>query len=374
MKGIIKEGGVNSAVRDLLARGMEAGLWDAAMVPARVPAGDSYAWLLCRTPAVLEETTPLPPVMAVSGARALYKLARHGISGRVAVVLRPCEVRAAVELFKREQLPLDDIFVISLDCPGAVPLKDYVDDPGTGEETFNKVASWEEESTRAVCRTCDHFSMTTADIHIGTLGVKGGNVLVVPAGSKGETAVEKTTDGDGVSVDEWENEVKKRTENRKKSKEKANAALRDEATGPERLAATLGQCISCYGCRSVCPICICRQCYFESEAMEVPAANTFTRAVRKGAARLPKDTFLFHLGRMAHMSLSCVSCGACEDACPAHIPVAQLFSLVGENTQRRFDYEAGRDRTEPLPMTYYEKDELDDVTEPYVEVYQEVSK
>ncbi len=368
MKGITYQSDdAGSAARELLARGMEAGLWDAVLVPARVPAGDSYAWLLLRDAATLEGTTPLPPVMSVSGARALYKLARHGTVGRVAAVLRPCEVRAAVELYKREQLPLDDIILISMDCPGAVPLKDYVENAEEGEELFGKMLAGEEEPGREICRSCDHFSHTAADVHLGTLGVPAGNVVVVPTSAAGEAAAEALGLGEAGPVDEWEAEVEKRTASRRRAREEARRALREEAAGPEQLAATLARCIGCHACRSVCPVCFCRQCYFDSEALKVPAANTLARAQRKGAARLPADTFLFHLGRMAHMSLSCVSCGACEDACPAHVPVAQLFDLVAGNTQAVFDYEAGRDRVEPVPTTYYEEDELAGILAPYVE-------
>ncbi|MGD8717449.1 MAG: 4Fe-4S dicluster domain-containing protein [Candidatus Zixiibacteriota bacterium] len=368
MKGITyASADPGSAARDLLARGLEAGLWDAVLVPAKVPAGDSYAWLLLRDAGVLENTTPLPPVMSVSGARALYKLARHGTSGKVAAVLRPCEVRAAVELYKRDQLPLDDIVLISMDCPGAVPLKDYVVNPESGEDSFKKLLPGEEEPARSICRTCDHFSHTAADLHVGTLGVPEGSVVIVPATAAGEAAAEALSLGEAGPVEEWEAEVKKRTAKRRAAKEEAHVKLRGEAGGAEGLAATLVSCIGCHACRSVCPICFCRQCYFDSDAMKVPAANTLARAQRKGAARLPTDTFLFHLGRMAHMSLSCVSCGACEDACPAHVPVAELFGLVAANTQATFDYEAGRDRAEAVPTTYYQVDELNAVMAPYAE-------
>jgi formate dehydrogenase subunit beta len=368
MKGVLyKSNDVNGAARELLARGMEAGLWDAVLVPARVPAGDAYAWLLLRDAAALEGTTPLPPVMSVSGARALFKLARHGTAGRMAAVLRPCEVRAAVELYKRDQLPLDDILLISMDCPGAVPLKDYVENPEAGEGLFGKLLSWEEETGREICRSCEHFSLTASDLHLGTLGVPAGNVMVVPATAAGEAAAEALELGAAGAVDEWEAEVAKLTASRRQAKEEAHRALREDAAGPEQLAATLARCIGCHACRSVCPICICRQCYFDSEALKVPAGNILARAERKGAARLPADTFLFHLGRMAHMSLSCVSCGACEDACPARVPVARLFGLVAANTQAVFDYEAGRGRMEPVPTTYYREEELEGVQAPYVE-------
>jgi formate dehydrogenase subunit beta len=64
---------------------------------------------------------------------------------------------------------------------------------------------------------------------------------------------------------------------------------------------------------------------------------------------------------MLHMSLSCVSCGACEDACPTAIPVAQVFSLVGGQNQEEFGYVPGRSREEPPPLRVYEEEEFEEV-------------
>jgi len=61
------------------------------------------------------------------------------------------------------------------------------------------------------------------------------------------------------------------------------------------------------------------------------------------------------------MSVSCVSCGSCEDACPMSIPVAQIFSMTADETQGIFDYVAGRNIDEPIPLKTYEEDELHEV-------------
>ncbi len=91
-----------------------------------------------------------------------------------------------------------------------------------------------------------------------------------------------------------------------------------------------------------------------------PASVHLDRSVSAGAARLVSDTLLFHIGRMAHMSLSCVSCGMCEDACPADIPVGRLVSMVGRETAALFDYRAGEDPDEPLPLSTFLTEELHD--------------
>ena len=93
------------------------------------------------------------------------------------------------------------------------------------------------------------------------------------------------------------------------------------------------------------------------------------RAQRKSGLKLPPDVLLFHLGRMSHMSVSCVSCGACEDACPADVPVSMLFALAGRDTQAVFDYEPGRRLDEAIPHTVFKFEELKDFETPYTKEY-----
>ena len=64
---------------------------------------------------------------------------------------------------------------------------------------------------------------------------------------------------------------------------------------------------------------------------------------------------------MNHMSTSCVACGMCQDACPNDVPVAQIFKMVGYETQKRFDYVAGRSLEEPVPLTQFREDELHEI-------------
>jgi formate dehydrogenase subunit beta len=105
--------------------------------------------------------------------------------------------------------------------------------------------------------------------------------------------------------------------------------------------------------------------------LKLPPDNYLARATAKGAIRFAPDTLLFHLGRASHMALSCVSCGACEDACPMDIPVGQVFSLLADRAQEALGYVAGRSVDDPLPLVAYEMEELHGVEQPYVEIYRE---
>jgi ferredoxin len=94
------------------------------------------------------------------------------------------------------------------------------------------------------------------------------------------------------------------------------------------------RCLKCFGCRNVCPVCDCRECSMEIEALvpqrELPATKSFlmTRAV--------------------HMVDRCVYCGLCEEACPAGIPLKSLYRLVARTMGR----EAG-DPRDVIPSDFF---------------------
>ena len=163
------------------------------------------------------------------------------------------------------------------------------------------------------------------------------------------------------SMDNWEKKAKEIIEVRKKKKKEVQERLKSKVMGIDNLLDVFSDCINCHNCRSACPICYCRQCYFESEKMKLPSDDYLMRAESKGALRFLPDTLLFHLGRMTHMSLSCVGCGACEDACPMSIEVAQIFSFVGERSQGLFSYIPGKNAEEPLSLRIYKEDEFHEV-------------
>ena len=202
---------------------------------------------------------------------------------------------------------------------------------------------------------------------MGTIGMKAGSILLIPRSPKGEDVLNKM----GLSLEEdisaWEASVNKLTGERKEKRNQSNESLKSDIDGIDRLVETFSACINCHNCMRVCPICYCRQCHFDSDKMKFSFDDYLARAKARGGLAVPTDTLLFHIGRMLHMSLSCVSCGACEDACPTDIPVAQVFSLIGNKNHEEFDYVPGRSLDESLPLRKYEEDEFEEVEQSYVE-------
>jgi formate dehydrogenase subunit beta len=357
------EGGVRERVLAFIKKAISQGCFDAVLIPVRAPGTDSFSYSLVRDEALLENAYPLPPVMSVQGARAIASLTGHGKGKKkIAAVVRPCEARATAELFKLGQVDLDNLFLISLDCPGALPLSEWAEDPQKVEAAFAEILKGKaSDGLRPVCRICDRFSATGAeDLHIGTVGTEKG-VLLIPNSTKGEAIIDCLGLKPEADISAWEAAVNSLTEKREEQRRKFMEEFKTNATGLDNLLDTFSQCINCHNCMRVCPICYCRQCFFDSDNMKFAFEDYLSRAEVAGGLRLPPETLLFHIGRMLHMSLSCVSCGACEDACPTAIPVAQVFSLVGNKNQEEFDYVPGRSREEPLPLRVYEEEEFEEV-------------
>jgi formate dehydrogenase subunit beta len=356
--------GCNAAVIEFLRKGITHQLFESVIVPVEVPSGNSFAWVLVRDDALFENADILPPVMTVQGGKALSSLTKHGSTGmKIAAVMRPCEIRAAIELAKLKQIDLENVLLISMDCPGALPIQDYVSNPKKGKEVFSKaIKAGDIEPMRSVCRTCIHFSITAPDLHIATKGLPDDEILIIPVSVKGE----KVLEGIGLTCDreivDWNSEIEMLTSERKAVKSEAIAEIKERTSGMLNLAEVLSKCISCHNCMAVCPVCYCRRCYFESDATELSSEQYLDRAAQKGSIRLSQDVLHFHLGRMSHMTMSCVSCGSCEDACPVDIPVAQLFSAVAEDSQALFEYTPGMSLDDALPLRIFNKDkELCDI-------------
>ena len=376
--------GIRNRVLSFLGLALDEKAVDAVLVPLKAPGTDAYAWVLLNDKALLEHANPLPPVLTVSGGQVLSDISKHGTANlTIAALMRPCEIRAAVELFKLKQIDLERIILIGIDCPGAVPLTDYMTSPRKHEEDFNKIFdNWaDSEILRPVCRVCHRFSHdtlgledspdaaaeagpVTSDVHFGWLGGQDGEIQVLAATEKGTQLLDRMKRQPQTQLDGWRSRVQEIAEQRMKLRQEFNKDWMNRLEGPDHFSSVFDACINCHNCMRVCPICYCQQCYFDSQNLRLNPEEYMNRAEKRGALRFPLDTLQFHLGRMSHMVLSCVSCGACEDACPMNIPVAQIFSMVGDQTQQDFDYLPGRSREEPLPLQSFEKDEFCEVESP----------
>ena len=202
----------------------------------------------------------------------------------------------------------------------------------------------------------------TADLTIGLVGVDLDKGLLLRANTEeGEQILEKLS-----LTGETDNEMAKKREAAvsqllaviNKKRQKFFDQTKTEVGGLENLSAVFAPCIKCHNCKTVCPVCYCRECFFDSPTFDLEADRYLGLAEKRGAIRMPVDTLFFHLTRMTHMGASCVGCGCCEEACPNGIPLLKIFQLTGDSVQKLFDYIPGRSLEDELPPAAFREDEL----------------
>ena len=91
-----------------------------------IPAGTNVVQALVTNPAYLDKADVFAPVMPVNSARLVQALTRlTPVNRKTAVVIRPCEMRAFIELVKLKQIQLDKLLLIGIDCAGAYAVNNY---------------------------------------------------------------------------------------------------------------------------------------------------------------------------------------------------------------------------------------------------------
>ena len=365
------DGRMEEAIIGFLKSLLEKGVVEAIMTPKVLPSQEGVVQTLVRDPEKLNGVCVLSPTMPVQSARVISNLSIKNLGKKVAVVLKACEIRAAVELAKFLQVKHDNLYLIGIDCPGTFEVTDYakmVQEGKGGESLTKELLKGMEKGEifppsgyvfRTACQMCE-YPVPQSDVIIKLFGYQADQEIGIEIGNKLEKEIEEK---DVLSFSE--NEPTSRSEVVSKviaGRMKKRDALFQEFKGIVKdLQAFLDQfstCIRCHNCMVACPICYCKECVFRTAIFEHDGDQFLRWADRKGGIRMPTDTLIFHLIRMSHMVTSCIGCGLCDSACPSKLPVATLFRSVGDKIQKMFQYVPGRNIEEVPPVATFKEDEL----------------
>jgi len=312
---------------------------------------------------------PFAPVAAVSGAKIASSLTARPSGRKVAMVLRPCEIRAVVELVKLKQVNLDDVLMIGMDCLGRYENTDFAkfqEQGGTSETFLEKAQAGNTASgdfdVAGACKICEFPAAANVDLRLCAIGSGGGTVHIEAVTEKGQAALEKSGLKIGDNPAGRDDAVKKLVAARTEAKDKKFAEYRAETNTFQALGEKLSACINCYNCRVACPVCYCKECVFVTDTFRHTGDQFMMWADKGGMLKMPNDTIFYHLTRITHMSLFCVGCGQCTSACPNDIDLMPLFRTSADKTQAKFSYQAGRSVEEEQPMAGFASDELFEVT------------
>jgi formate dehydrogenase subunit beta len=267
---------------------------------------------------------------------------------KIAVTVKGCDLMGILEIAKRNEINLANLFIIGVNCGGTVsPImarkmitEKYGVDPDTvHKEVIDKgqfiieyegghkgisIDELEEEGygRRTNCRRCKLKVTRAADLACGNWGVigdKAGKATFVEVCSdKGADWLSRAAKA-GVLATEAPNpkglEMRQKVEGAmlklgEKWRKRDFAALSKDPWGI--IAKETSRCIKCYSCIENCPVCF------------KPAEEIAKKSYMVQPGQVPPNP-MFHMRRFAHISDSCVNCGQCEELCPVEIPMA-LFS------------------------------------------------
>jgi formate dehydrogenase (coenzyme F420) beta subunit len=366
----VNNGDALSAVRGFLHQLLEERAVDAIYCPVRLDGGAIVPTLVTE-PTFIDQADPLTPIMTINGARAVSLLTRTGDQKKLGVVLRPCEIRALIELVKLKQASLENTIIIGMDCPGTCEVVEFFDNAANGNFTLTSyiesAVSLNEPAVgslhlRSACQICTQPIPEHADIHLHLLGIDINQGIPVTFKDDLKSSLPFLKESEFQSTD-IQPKLHQMLADRREARQERLDEIKEQMQSNGGFSSLFDNCIRCHNCMTVCPICYCKICLFRTQSFDHLPEHYYGVARRKGALRMLPDTTLFHMTRLNHMSLSCVSCGMCTSACPMDIPVGTIFTTIGAQVQAVFDYAPGHSVGDPIPLTTFKADEWTTVGE-----------
>ncbi|MHA1732223.1 MAG: Coenzyme F420 hydrogenase/dehydrogenase, beta subunit C-terminal domain [Promethearchaeota archaeon] len=297
---------------------------------------------------------PLSQLMVYNYARTdsatkyLHKQMDGALDKKVGMVGRPCDVRGLVELAKRFQVNLDNIFTIVVEDQGRFGTKQLTAfykksgvDPAKvererlvdgklvlymGDGSTEEVELGKDLDVADNCKRCFRKVPPFADITVSDIGLpKDSSKLVVAAWSEaGSNALKAsgiTLEALPGSIKSAKEELQAKTAEECKAKREKDLA---EFASADYKVSRLLKCTMCGMCIRACPVCFCKDCVLQ----------------KKRKAK-DIDKISYQLTRIAHVADSCVGCGACDIVCPMNLPLSLIFQTVNDDIAESFGFVAG---------------------------------
>lgn len=292
---------------------------DSMLIPLKNLESSEWETRVISSPDLLYQANPFTPIMPENIARIIPKFILKQNGKLAAALLRPCEVRAALEIAEKMDLTYDKLILISSDCLGTFPLSEfswrakrketYQD---LSEETlkFSRQGGIVPYRYRTACQLCSQQAAGQADLNIHIAGMPVRQNLLISASEKISEKLSPLFNGskhfDQALINQHL-EVSDRMLRRNRSTHArlSRSMVADTNLDLTLLVEQLNACGSCQACMEVCPIC------------------TGLNIARDDEGKLSRET-------IAEWMLACAGCGICEENCSQHKPLAAIFSIVKE--------------------------------------------
>ena len=343
----IGNAGVESRLRTFLQ-----GFWErvglkAMLAPVELPERPYVIPQVISDPAGLAKINPFAPFMSTNAASAVSEFIINQPRGPLAVLLRPCELRALVELQKRKRVRFDSgklgdgkgfMITIGVDCPGTYPCAEFyrrVEQSGMQMITGEALTYGPEEGSipgelRSACQICDEPVPSGTDITIGTFGIDPHEYFLVIARDEVTDsifALEEVTNRIATVPEMMRRNkiVEKVVNTRTKRRANLNAPDALHRADIYSLLACFARCTLCADCLDACPL-------YEGE---------LSGLLGVGGSSHRNRPILVELVSVTRWLSSCSGCGMCEEACQQGIALSRLVSILSRHIREEIRYTPG---------------------------------
>jgi formate dehydrogenase subunit beta len=352
----VRDGNATSTVQGFLSALWQEHNLDALLAPVEI-AGQS--WVSAQVIRSLEELTsvnPFLPVMQGNCAAEAWHFIQEETSGRLALLLRPCELRALVELSKRrgsaawkKDTGAADtekcVLVIGVDCLGTYSRQGL---QGAGEErSFDEMTRLTLQNAsqgglipqpfRTACQVCEWPAPRGADITIGTLGVDTQKTLLILACDE---CLDSRLHLTGITDGQAPEYLVSRRETVVGAIADARLGYRRnlvEEIGSEGRFSDMGSFLAWFANCNLCGKCL--------KACPLYGGELDSLLGREKSRSLLADMVL-----ISHWIASCSGCGMCEEECARDVPLMLVISTLSHRVRQEMKYTAG-DLAQKLPWT-----------------------
>jgi formate dehydrogenase subunit beta len=347
----VKDGDTLGAVREFLKVLLTERVVDSLLVPLEVPSPDQVSPIIVREPQELDSANPLAPVMRINAAAVLARVQREESASRLGAVLRPCELRAVIELAKVERIDLEQLMLIGIDCMGTYEADAYAQLARASAETpTDEMLKWTRQGPiapyrlRNACQMCEHFTVEQADIAIGLIGLNVRERLLIQTDDPIATRLH-LHEGD---INGRQKAVARLASIRRHRHEQALTQAEQLLHDLPSVIGLLASCTACGECIDACP-------FYGTNAFKPQPTQEPTNRLRDWPSNKDQTIREHAMGPLSDLiewgrrAASCVSCGMCESACSRHVPLTAIQGVLGRKVREEFKYIPGRQTDERLP-------------------------
>lgn len=352
----IQNGDTIQTLRTFLATWWQRVELDAMLAPVELPDHGGVTAQVIDHPDDLNKVNPFAPVMLNNAASLVQTFIRDHPRSHLAVILRPCELRALVELQKHNRVHYipaaaagghhESLVVMSVDCPGTFLPAEYsrhveqhLDDAEMIKVglTYGTYESYIPYQVRSACQMCDSPAPLGADIVIGSIGtLPEGYLLVITPNEKLDAELKLNEVVSDIATEKEvvhrELMVGKLADKRAKLRAQLMKNQTWQAKDLNGVMALFARCTLCADCLDACPL-------YSGEL-------TGMLGIRDAQHRT--HPLLTEVVGVSRWLATCCGCGMCQEVCEHAVSLTPIIITLSHRIQKELNYRPG-DPNQKLP-------------------------